>query len=393
MIKNIKFSNFYSFDGEQEISFVAKKKNTYDYFQSKSGDQITKVAGFIGSNASGKTNIMRLFSFLRYFITTSSKDDSADSNIAYKTFFNNEKPSKFGIEFEIENSSFFYEFNLHENRVLSEKLSIKKNEKNSRRIIVFSRKLKGKPKFSKHYFENFPKSKIKIRDDVSLIAYLKANYKIDVIDIVHGYFSKFQTNINERGERTSTLIGRRGHSPLAHQLGDSTLKQMAEDFIRNFDVGLNGFELKEEIKGRHHDFEICGIHSTKEKNNTLDFTYESQGTRSLFYVLLSILVALKRGGVVIIDEIESGFHPEALNKIVSYFIDENKDGKAQLIFSSHSLGFMNKLDMHQIYLVEKDKESRSYVYRLNQVEGVRPDENFIAKYMSGSYGAFPKITV
>ena len=93
------------------------------------------------------------------------------------------------------------------------------------------------------------------------------------------------------------------------------------------------------------------------------------------------------------DEIESGFHPEALNKIINYFIDQNKDGMAQLIFSSHSLGFMNKLDMHQIYLVQKDKYGESLAYRLNQAENIRSDENFLAKYMTGIYGAFPKIRV
>jgi len=97
--------------------------------------------------------------------------------------------------------------------------------------------------------------------------------------------------------------------------------------------------------------------------------------------------------VVIVDEIESGFHPEALNKLISYFIDMNKEKTTQIIFSSHSLGFMNKLDMHQIFLVEKKAKCESSVYRLNQVKDIRPDENFLAKYMAGSYGAFPKIRV
>ena len=59
MIRKVKFSNFYSFYKEQEISFLAKKKKTHDYYFSDSSDQISKVAGFAAGNAAGKTNDMR----------------------------------------------------------------------------------------------------------------------------------------------------------------------------------------------------------------------------------------------------------------------------------------------------------------------------------------------
>ena len=394
MIKNVKFSNFYSFNQEQEISFVAKKKNTHDYFQSNSGDQITKIASFIGGNASGKTNIMRVFSFLSYFVCVDNKNDSSDSDIVYKTFFNNKKPSKFDIEFELEDYLFFYNFCIQENKIIEENLSVKIIKKNSKKVKLFCRELNNVTSLNKDYFKNFPKDSKEflknIRPDVSLIAFLKAHYSIDIINLIYVYFSKFSTNINERGEinNFATQI-----KSLEMYLEDSELKKEMENFIRHFDIGLDGFEIKKEIKDKKVSISVQGVHKTQEENNKLDFIYESKGTQSLFFTLANILNSLKNNSIVIIDEIESGFHPEALNKIISYFIDENKDKKSQIIFSSHSLGFMNKLDMHQIYLVKKDEESASLVYRLNQVEGVRPDENFLAKYMAGSYGAFPKIKV
>ena len=46
----------------------------------------------------------------------------------------------------------------------------------------------------------------------------------------------------------------------------------------------------------------------------------------------------------------------------------------------------------QIFLVEKDSESfESEIYRLDDVDGVRNDENYFQKYMAGVYGATPKI--
>jgi len=393
MIRKVKFSNFYSFEGEQEISFLAKKKKTYDYFQSESNDQITKVASFIGGNASGKTNVMRFFSFLSYFICRNVNNESPlISDIAYKTFFNNNKASNFSIEFENDNFIFFYDFSIKEKIILKESLYVKKIQKGSRKTEIFLRELNIIKTLDGNYFKNisidaFPK----IREGISLITFIKkSTYSVDIINSVYDYFLGFKTNINEKGEINNPAYQ---FKTLEFYLRDDDLKKEMENFIRHFDIGLSDFVIKKEIKERGVFISVQGVHNTKERNNKLDFSYESRGTQSLFFMMANILSALKNNNVVIIDEIESGFHPEALNKLVSYFIDENEKGKAQIIFSSHSLGFINKLDMHQIYLVEKDDKSESFVYRLNQVEGIRADENFLAKYMTGAYGAFPKIRV
>ena len=49
--------------------------------------------------------------------------------------------------------------------------------------------------------------------------------------------------------------------------------------------------------------------------------------------------------------------------------------------------------MHQIYLTEKNEFGESRIYRLNEVEGIRSDENFVNKYKSGAYGAYPNIRI
>ena len=392
MIRKVKFNNFYSFKNKQEITFLAKKKNTYDYFNSKTRDKVTKIAGFVGGNASGKTNVMRLFSFLRYFVCESSKDESAGAlNIAYKTFFNNKKSSDFHIEFETSNTIFFYEFRVKENAIQKETLSLKNTSKGSKLIEIFSRNKNIIEHLHKDHIQKFPMEFLKnIRADVSLIAFLKAHYNIEIVNKIYNYFEGFKTNINENG-----IINNYVHqlNSLELYLKDPELKKLMEDFIRNFDIGLKGFIIKKEPKDQKMLISVKGIHKTKEENNTLDLIYESRGTQSLFFTLANLLSGLKNNNVIIIDEIESGFHPEALNKIISYFIDENEKKHAQIIFSSHSLGFMNKLDMHQLYLVEKNADSEGLVYRLNQIEGIRSDDNFLSKYMTGAYGAFPKIRI
>ncbi len=393
MIRKVKFSNFYSFYKEQEIDFLATKKKTYDYYSSKSGQQITKIAGFIGGNASGKTNIMRLFSFISYFVCRKIDEEEAlIKDIAYKTFFNNKEKSDFYIEFEKDNFIFYYDFSVKMNFVLSESLSIKEIKKGSRKTQVFTCQ-GGKIKMlNKNFFINLPiKALPKIREDISFITFIKQSaYRVDIVDSIYNYFLNLKTNINEVG-KLNTLAQQ--IKTLNMHDKDKALKKEMEEFVSYFDIGLTGFEIEKKNIDKGIFIEVRGIHSSKLKNNKLDFIYESRGTQSLFFMMANLLSALKNNSVVIIDEMETGLHPEALNKIIGYFIDENKDKTAQLIFSSHSLGFMNKLDMHQIYLTEKNELSESSLIRLNKVEGIRPDENLLAKYMSGVYGGFPEIRV
>jgi AAA15 family ATPase/GTPase len=393
MIRKIKFSNFYSFQKEQEINFLANKKKTYDYFTAKSEEQITKIAGFVGGNASGKTNVMRLFSFLSYFVCRNvDKEKYLVKDIAYKTFFNNEEESHFYIEFDSDGHIFYYDVRIKKNIILQETLSVKKIEKNSRAVKIFSRELQNIINLDKKYFKNITIDSIpKIREDVSFIAFIKKMpYSVDIVDKVYNCFLNFKTNINERGELNNYF---HQIKTLQTYFQDKDLKEKMEVFIRNFDIGLSGFKIKKEEKKDKPFISVRGIHSTNLKNNELDLSYESRGTQSLFFAMANILSALKNNSVIVIDEIEAGFHPEALNKLIGYFIDENRDKTAQLIFSSHSLGFMNKLDMHQIFLTEKNNKSESSVVRLNKVKGIRPDENFLSKYMTGVYGAFPKIRI
>jgi len=390
MIRTIKFSNFYSFKGEQEISFLANKKKTYDYFNSRSGQQITKIAGFAGANASGKTNIMRLFSFLSYFVCTSDKNDK-EPGILFKTFFNNHRPAEFFIEFESEDQIYYYSFSVKDDAIISEKLSVKETDGDSYRNTreVYNR-LGNVVSSNKAFFEAQAIPLIaNIRPDISLIAFLNSNYNIDIINKVFRYFAGFRSNINERGEIDSD---RHKGAALKTYLLEADIKEKAERFICDFDLGLSGFSL-EEIENDNPRLGTVRVEGNHKGGRKLNFEYESSGTRKLIFSLADIFYALKYGGVVIIDELEVGFHPEALSKLLSYFIEENKDGMAQMIFSSHYLGFMNKLDMHQINLVGKNEKGESISYRLNQVENIRPDENFLAKYLSGSYGAFPAIRV
>lgn len=389
MIRKISFENFYSFKHRQTISFIGPRKNGPDYSKSKSGESISKIASFIGANASGKTNIIRLFSFLAYAIQSTGETGNKNKlSSAYKTYFNNNKPLKIEVEFEIEDSIYFYFVEFQNDKFVYEKLLSKYFEKYAKPKRIFERK-EDKLFFNNALSEKVTKEFVidNLKDDYSLIAFLNNNYKNKIINSIYNYFSNFETNINEAGEFNSHIANANVLKSISE---NKKLRDKVEGILKKFDLGFSSIEFE---KGNENTL-VYGTHKIGNRIEKIPYNYESRGTRSLLTTLTRILLALVDDSFVIIDEIEMGIHPIALAKIISYFIEENQSGKSQLIFSSHlHTSFINKLDMHQLFLVEKNNNCESEVFSLSEIKGVRTDDNYYKKYMSGAYGAFPDIKI
>ena len=104
-----------------------------------------------------------------------------------------------------------------------------------------------------------------------------------------------------------------------------------------------------------------------------------------------ILPVLERGGMAIIDEIDNDLHPHLLPHLIDLFkFEHTNPHQAQLIFSCHTPEVLNILKKHQIYLVQKENQE-SEAWRLDEVVGVRADDNLYAKYMAGAFDAVPNV--
>lgn len=386
MIRKIKFKNFYSFKKEQVLDFTVTKKKSDDYYQSYDGKQISKIAGFIGGNASGKTNIMKLLGFLNYFMTIPHRHESSDKDdTMFKSYaFAKSGNSNFFIEFETEKNLYLYSLIANPKQVINEELSMKSLKKNSKLMKVFSRNKKD-TKINRKLIKGVTSKKLKsIRDDISVVAFIKANYDEAIInEVFHYFYDSTMNNVNEAG----LIFPAESKLSLAAStyFKDPKIKEGMEEFIRNFDVGIDKFKIN-----KSYD-QISACHKVSKKEYDLSITYESHGTKTLFVELPNILAFKDKSNLLVTDEIESGLHPQAVDKIIQYISDTFKDKKKQFIFSSHSFNFLKKFDAQQIFLVEK-KDNSSEVFRLDELS-VRTDENLFAKYNTGAYGAFPKIRI
>ena len=166
--------------------------------------------------------------------------------------------------------------------------------------------------------------------------------------------------------------------------------------LNQWDFGLQDVQietLRSMQDGKEEEVLVpIGIHRDGEREMKLPMFAESSGTQAAFVLLASLLPILAEGGVVIFDELESDLHPLMLEPILNLFISpKSNPHNAQIIFTCHSLEILNLLRKGQIMLVEKTEHCRSEAWRLSDMEGVRTDDNFYAKYMAGTYGAVPML--
>ncbi len=391
MIRVIEFENFYSFKGRQEVSFLATNKKDYSYTQSiEPNVQISKVMSFIGPNASGKTNALRALGFLSYFIG-GKYPENIDTIPCSKFFDGNNESSILKIDFEVNDQIFVYSLEISDNQVNEEILNrityIKKSTgKIGKKTDKIFKREKDLVTINKNIIKGTHKSAFDhLRNERSLIHFLNINYNIDFIEVISKYFLNMQFNFDEQGREEVIQF-----YTLKKYDEDRDARRKVSDLLTKLGTGVTSFKTTKSGKGRMLQYNAEMYHSLGDGNNAhLPLRYESRGTQKLFFNLSPLIYALNKDKVVVLDELETGLHSEILNNLIDYFIEES-NGKSQLIFSSNYHNFINLLNPQQIHLCEKNiSNSKSFLYRMDKIEGIRPDGNHRKKYLSGKYGAFP----
>jgi AAA15 family ATPase/GTPase len=124
----------------------------------------------------------------------------------------------------------------------------------------------------------------------------------------------------------------------------------------------------------------------------MPWALESHGTRSFIRIFPLLLLALDRGGLAVIDELDLSIHPLILPEVLRWFYDQDRNQYgAQLIMTCHAASLLEDLHKEEVVLVEKDRAGRTMFYSLMDVQLVRRSDNLYKRYLSGAYGAVPQI--
>jgi len=409
MIHSFTFKNFCSFSDESTISFedIRKGQETQNnmFADSPAGVHLSKITTVIGPNASGKTNALKALAFLGWFVRNSFVGlEGEKEEIPVDTFVfsdQEKKPSEFDIVFEHKAEIYKYVLHLCRTHVIKEEL-YKKDKKTNHFNYLFKRtwdETIQKSKISQRINLKTEVVKEILRKNVSLIAASVA-IKNDELTEIASFWEGIFTNVYRMGKAwdTASLGKQRLFQAAEFYDKNPELFIKAVSFLKDIDLGLEGIRItvgeahNEKTGEKKQVYLPFGVHVVDKKEYQLPFAFESSGTKNMFVLLHFLLPAIELGGIAIIDELEIDLHPHTLPRIIELFGNPATNPKnTQLLFTTHSLEILSHLEKEQVILVEKGKECKSEMYRLDELKGIRRDDNIYAKYMAGAYGAVPNI--
>ena len=125
----------------------------------------------------------------------------------------------------------------------------------------------------------------------------------------------------------------------------------------------------------------------------LEWEAESDGMRELFAYAAPVLETLRKGSVLVVDELRSHLHPQLVRFLVELFHSPEIDtASAQLVFTTHDTSILDKqlFRRDQIWFCER-RQRTTQLLRLTEFSPRKGEENFERRYLSGRYGALPYV--
>lgn len=176
-------------------------------------------------------------------------------------------------------------------------------------------------------------------------------------------------------------------------------------FLKRFNMKYDDIELIDDESYPDNDYSNFPlnkvllkrtIHDGNNKPLSMNLEYrESSGNKKIFDLAGILLAAFNRKNdpfLIVIDEIDSNFHPSLLIKLIKMFNNPkiNKNN-SQLLFTSHDTNLMSPSIMRrdQFYFAEKQEDESTRLYSLADLRGIRNDADFAKQYLAGYYGALP----
>ncbi|WP_414755961.1 AAA family ATPase [Anabaena sp. CCY 9910] len=382
---------------------------------------LLKSAAIYGANASGKSNLARAMTFMKWFMINSSKGTQITEKIDVEPFRlsigTESRPSYFEIVFLLDEQKYRYGFEATQDKVVSEWLFYvpKVRETN-----IFKRDHSG-INFSKIYKADGIQQKTRHN---ALFLSVSAQFNVNIAEKIlnwvtsqlkivsglndngyQGYTSHYLVKSNVKRDAILKLIGKLdlGIGELdieevgsRESLLDKT-KNLPDEFKELFNkvaeliLDGRGEAKTASIKTLHHKFDDNGVLVGKalfDLNSD-----ESEGTKKIFAISGLLVDSLQEGKTLVIDEFDARLHPLISYAIVELFnSNETNPNNSQLIFITHDTNLLtNKLFRRdQIWFTEKNRYGVTDLYSLAEYK-VRNDVSFENDYIKGRYGAIPYI--
>lgn len=427
MIQGIKIKNFLSFKDEVIFSFEASNDKFAEESQVVTINENTRLLRFAiiyGYNASGKSNLLSVLSFLSYFWSFKPNDiDSKTGVLPFK--FDREsinEPSSFELVFFVGDTKYWYQLELDQEQVYLEKLSYYKT---TQPIMLFERTTKNgqsdvqfNAKAEK--ISSAAKEKIIVnclKNTSFFVARNQANVSLPIIDAAKEWMrgqlmgvispetrlsSYAQKKTSENKEIINYIVKFLKEADfnitdistnvISEQIPEEIVKFLTED---NDDADDDSMKEMERIKKEHtiKHVQTTFEHTVENKNGTevyqMDNKYESIGTIRTFGIETAVYEALRKDAVLPIDELETSLHPMLLEKILFEYLKMHS--RSQLIVTTHNDGLLDLMDdlirKDSVWFTEKKKSGVTELYKLTDFRGINRLSSIREAYRNKRFGA------
>lgn len=422
MLLEFRCENFRSFKDHASISMLpvnAYKEHPDNlipqHVPGSNAEGALSAAVLYGTNASGKTNLLRAVDFARGLIVGAIHPGRLQKR---DNFVGDDRPTRFGFSFIVGDERYEYDFAFDEEGVTEEELRLRPKAER----LVFRRVRLAKGQYEVKQGSRYPgiATRLKGFSDNGLILGMLAKYDIGPCSAAINWFTNSLSIINrdmpvDYGLLLEKLV----------RIGKGNFEKVITA-IRSADVGIDGAQLavdeisesdraiqKEAVDKLEAIFEALvgqkpsGGIPVPDKKVALQFRHviggrkvgfglenESLGTITMLDLAADLIDAIDAGKTLFVDEAERSLHPVLLKNLVGLFSDRSLNEKgAQLIFTTHDLSFLSNdlLRRDQIWFVQKDARSgASELYPLSSFSP-RKDESLLNRYLYGAYGAVPFI--
>lgn len=424
MIQELKIKNFLSFKDETVFSFEATADKTLeDYYVATQADgtRLLKMAMVYGANASGKSNLINTFEFLKNFTRKVREEKRSETTfIPFMFDQTRNEPGEFELIFYANNTKHKYQLLVGESSVLEEKLFFYPSIQPA---ILFDRKLNDKKKISVIEFG----SKIEISEQAKeaiqlktlintsvIAAYNQVNTSIPELDIVSDWLEdQFLNSINPYTELTEYSDNAIKNDPEAKSQTLNFLKeadfnitdvsfedkvQEISDFvIKTIEFSPLPDEEKDKIKKEkcfHYDEKLFThkvINEGHEEHHPLSEKRQSKGTLRYYGLSAPFHHTIKNNAILLIDEIGSALHP----LLVIHFLKEflQKSNQAQLLFTTHNMSLLNEKDIlrkDSIWFTEKLENGATDLFSMADFN-IRKELSYFNAYKLGKFGGVPQL--
>ena len=409
MLLQFTFGNFRSFKNKTTLNMKASTQRTPFAIEPKDGARALPAAVIYGPNASGKTNIIKAAFCMRTIVLQGF--DGANKEVplplALYPFVHklSDEPVAFEIAFIMDRKRFDYELAFSpcnsfsnsdcEIAIVNERLAQEGELLFERTIdkILVSRSKKALKLLGIESEEHLRPLEASVNSNMSKDGLFLTGGLLSTISkptaskVVSFFKEKFEPMVDIDG----LCFGKFNADEKVFAQTLTAIKVVA-------DVGPQEFYAKQPNDDAPAElFSIYQVGAKGEETKGVGIPIEwmeSKGTIEALHLIPILLDALLTGKTLLIDELDVSLHPELVTSIIATFNDEQLNPKrAQLIFTTHNLTYLNKnlLRRDQILFTEKNEDYVSELYSLADFgsDVVRNDGSFVKQYLKGNFGALP----